>query len=1754
MADDDEVAKVDESPRRIEEGLGLVTDEKLNQEKSEESGGEGDDVVGEMVEELEAVVESEKSEIGGSEVRGVLEVEGAGIAGIGELVDKDEVGVELDESGMAGVVELEGGEPERDEKAGDVTVVEEHVLNETRIDQEDNNLGGNKSEGVEDEDVKKADIGGGTESQSEFNVDNLYPDFKTETAAVIEDYHINDAVEEKGEDFETAEQCVVMTACDDAGQTDESSKTVKEEDGEENVAGNSDLIGLVVEDYHMDDAVEEKREDFEKNPAVEQSALMNACDKTEQIDESMKTVKEEDGEENDAVKSDFIGVEPTREHIDETDNTENEGGDEDEVMGTEEEVGKDNIAGKSDLVGVETTGDHIDESNNTENEGGDEDEVMGTEEDIGKENIAGNSDLVGVETTGDHIDESDNTEKEGGDEDEVMGTEEEVGEGNVAGKYDLVGVEPTSDQIKQSDKIENEGHDEDELGTEEDNVENKEKVEQDVDVSFSLHNVELEPTTGENEIDQEFVDGEEPAIADTEIETQIDTPDAEKGNTKQKRGRKPGKVALTKKTTEEDVCFICFDGGDLVVCDRRGCPKVYHPSCVNRDEAFFKAKGRWNCGWHLCSKCEKNAQYMCFTCTFSLCKGCIKDTVFYSVRGNKGLCETCLKTVNLIESKEQGDNEAQFNFNDKNCWEYLFKDYWTDLKGKLQLTSEELAQAKNSWKGFDGVTSKQKSTDGTYNVDNNADSGSNNSSGNAIAITPKRKKSKKQAKSVAKGEDSPSGSDSSGNGSKSKRRKIKKQTKSLRKRGSSGNDGEGGLDSGSKWASSELLKFVMHMRNGDASVLSQFEVQELLLEYIKTNKLRDPRRKSQIICDTMLKGLFRKQRVAHFEMLKLLESHFLMREDGHLNDFPGSGVDNESSPLDEVAKADTSAKTNKNKKRKMLKKGFGRGTKSNTEEYAAIDIHNISLVFLRRNLMEILLEDVDNFQDKVVGAFVRIRITGSNQIQDMYRLVQIVGTTKAPAPYKVGKRTTDIHLEIQNLNKQEVVSIDIISNQEFTEDECNRLRQSIKCGLIPRLTLGDVLEKAMDLQAARVTDWLETEMVRLSHLCDRASDMGRRKELRENVEKLQNLKKPEERQRRLQEIPKVHSDPKMDPSYESEEDEEEADDRKKENFARPRGSGFTRQGKDTLSPRKGGSVSTDTWSGTKGHSGMSRELGRSLSSKGFSNRGEDTSFNGEINRDVLSHTRSNEHEPLNDRDKQKVLYNSQLSGRNTHEALTSESVSGVVSDAHQATLSSQTAPAVNESEKMWHYKDPSGKVQGPFSIVQLRKWNSTGFFPKDLTVWRTNEGEDDGILLLDALSGKFQKESKFIDNQSNKFSNVQTGQSSLPHSGRPAANGSIVNSASPSQISSVGRASLSVDVPMSSAGTRSSGYDSRNEFTNLPSPTPNQMSAVSTGADASVNRIPSVSRHIGASLSADSTQLYRSTNTSSDANPYQATYGQQTSSTGYHPQQHDLSASSVNAGADSRIPVSAVSSMMQSAAPQQSGQSGSNNQILLSASNTYNQWGNPTAAGSEKPSGSFQNQAFSGTSAPAPANWRPPTFPVNQPGMQPMVLGNPNMGWGVIPANANVSWTPTGQVTPQMNPNWAVQGMAPVIGNATAGWVPSGNGMPGYIAPGNNQVGGMMNPGWSGPTAMSTNTNQAWAAAGQGGMPNNVAPMNSNNQGSWTNGNERQWNNRQQGSMGGEGGGGSYNQRGGPTRVCEYYLSNRCRKGNSCRWLHPQRQ
>jgi hypothetical protein len=89
---------------------------------------------------------------------------------------------------------------------------------------------------------------------------------------------------------------------------------------------------------------------------------------------------------------------------------------------------------------------------------------------------------------------------------------------------------------------------------------------------------------------------------------------------------------------------------------------------------------------------------------------------------------------------------------------------------------------------------------------------------------------------------------------------------------------------------------------------------------------------------------------------------------------------------------------------------------------------------------------------------------------------------------------TNFALEIMNLNKKEIITMDTVSNQDFTEEECKRLRQSMKYDLISRLKVGDIQEKAKIFQFVRVNDWFENEKQKLCHLRDRASETGRRKE------------------------------------------------------------------------------------------------------------------------------------------------------------------------------------------------------------------------------------------------------------------------------------------------------------------------------------------------------------------------------------------------------------------------------------------------------------------------------------------------------------------------------------------------------------------------------------------------------------------------------------------------------------------------------------
>ncbi|KAK9691011.1 hypothetical protein RND81_09G170400 [Saponaria officinalis] len=1133
-------------------------------------------------------------------------------------------------------------------------------------------------------------------------------------------------------------------------------------------------------------------------------------------------------------------------------------------------------------------------------------------------------------------------------------------------------------------------------------------------------------------------------IAESEIKKEAGSVKSGSGSGgKRKRGRNAG----------EDVCFICLDGGDLVLCDHRGCPKAYHPSCVDHDDEFFKTKGNWNCGWHLCNQCGKNAYFMCYTCQFSLCKACSKDATIFCVKGKKGFCESCMKTITMIENSEKNETD-QPAFSDKSSWEYLFKDYWLEQKEKFCITSDELSQAKNPWKD----SHKQKPSAEVHEGNNDAGSDSDSSQGRSELSDSRRKKPKKSSKSVDYNSDVSSEKKSPGK-RKSKRRlrshakevnsdseqsspdtnsrkgrKARKLAKSRSKGvkyGSADDFPEG------EWASKELLEFVMHMKNGDDSVLTQFDVQELLLEYIKRNKLRDPRRQSQIICDSMLQKLFGKPRVGHFEMLKLLESHFFLKDAG---DNQGTVADTETRQLDTGDNTDSLLDSGKCRGKKSRKRE-DRGSQSNHDDYAAIDMHNINLIFLRRNLMEGLMDNSETFHDKAVGTFVRIRISGSGQKQDIYRLVQITGTSKAAEPYKVGKRTTDIMLEILNLDKTETISIDTVSNQEFSEDECKRLRQSIKCGLINRMTVGDVVEKARELQEVRVLDWLEAEIVRLSHLRDRASEKGRKKELRECVEKLQLLKTPEERQRRLDETPVVHADPKMDPSYESGDD---MDTTRRASDTRPRDSGFSRRGRDNFSSLRGTSASSDSWSVNARPPSQKWEPNRNSSGKSFSGRREELVFASPTRDRPWSNGADKGSPRFNSTEKPGLTPESKV--RAEHSGLRSHmSTTAAASQSPRpSTVAGQTDLKINETEKMWHYRDPAGKVQGPFSMTQLRKWSNTGYFPTDLRVWRISQTENDSILLTNILGGRLDKEVPSVTNATNVPSSIDTSKLSV--------------------------------------SARSSEGSGRYESSNLYSPTPSRSSFQSSNQSRGIERFPSPTptspsdpiRHSSVPRKSK-WDAPRNSGENFASSVVQQTAGQH--SFPASASRPDLSSTSGNktgqqmGGQSYTTPntvmnpsnlAQVLSNVMQQPATGQnpsayahgwsSGYTGSsetvnagmapNNPNAVPAQVTYGQWSTV----------SVNNQAPSyGTGYAAPGNmagppaqnaWGPPSMNMPWNGQQQQII-NPNMVW-TGPPTVPGAMRPGG--TPPMNWPGAVPGPSP--GTANTGWVaPPGTANTGWVAP-----------------------------------------------------------------------------------------------------------
>lgn len=277
--------------------------------------------------------------------------------------------------------------------------------------------------------------------------------------------------------------------------------------------------------------------------------------------------------------------------------------------------------------------------------------------------------------------------------------------------------------------------------------------------------------------------------------------------------------------------------------------------------------------------------------------------------------------------------QVQVDFDDVTSWEYLFKTYWVTLKEQLSLTLKDLTHAKKPWKCV--VSKPQLSNVCHHTVVNGKGSIPNRTSEHPemskIQEAPHDKLTTAHSTIDNSAENGP-----------------------ILRRGSKNNN-----------------------TNKPTVIAEQVTV-----------KAGD----NPSIGNAAQPGTTGKTNVDHIEMPKLTQSHALVKEDYLKNSLITAGlVGNFESDMEVNGNNSDQSMGSKNRNQDTCKKHEERAAQNNLSKYAVIDVHNMNLIYLRRNMMENLIEDKENFQDNVVGSIVRIRISSDDQKPDVYRLVQVEG-------------------------------------------------------------------------------------------------------------------------------------------------------------------------------------------------------------------------------------------------------------------------------------------------------------------------------------------------------------------------------------------------------------------------------------------------------------------------------------------------------------------------------------------------------------------------------------------------------------------------------------------------------------------------------------------------------------------------------------------------------------------------------------------
>ncbi|CAJ2640614.1 unnamed protein product [Trifolium pratense] len=534
-----------------------------------------------------------------------------------------------------------------------------------------------------------------------------------------------------------------------------------------------------------------------------------------------------------------------------------------------------------------------------------------------------------------------------------------------------------------------------------------------------------------------------------------------------------------KEEIAEDWCFICKDGGELRVCDFKDCLKTYHADCAKEDASFLTNDSNWCCGSHFCFLCRRASKFMCMCCPIAVCGKCYYVAEFATVKRNKGFCRHCSKLAFLIEKNADADSDGEpIDMKDPDTYESYFLEYYESIKKKEGLNTQHVLIARDTIKNGKNKRDLDPCEIGEEEDDSGESDvsdfmGSDYDLDDTAGVQSRRKKAcMKKIKSV-KG---------------SKAVKDKKT------------DFVG-------WGSRSLMDFLKNIGRDTTKEFSEHDVASIIIEYCHKNKLFDPEKKKRVICDANLWALLRRKSVNKNNIQNLLAPHFA--ENVEETDDAISG----SEEMDNVEAINFPKQKNLNPTTKSCQSEVFEELPS---EFAAIISSNVKLVYLKRSLIMELLKQPETFDGKVLGSFVRTKADPNDYLQkNSHLLLQVIGINRS----NKDKLHQEILLRLSNVPKD--VPISKISDDDFSEEECQDLYQRITNGLLKKPTILELEQKARTLHEHRMKHWISREITLLRNRIDLANEKGWRRELAQYMDQKQKLESPSEQSRLLSEIPKV---------------------------------------------------------------------------------------------------------------------------------------------------------------------------------------------------------------------------------------------------------------------------------------------------------------------------------------------------------------------------------------------------------------------------------------------------------------------------------------------------------------------------------------------------------------------------------------------------------------------------------------------------------